>query len=160
LRYMLIAALTIAAAASASVSSETISTYLDSLEADYEVSESGNEFILVTQSAEGEQWPFMYISIDPAAEACYMEAMTPAVIPASGAARTEALERLADMNWNFPFTKFAVNPETNEVSATYVFTTENGIGFDAFGAMVYVLIGTVQESISDLEAISATPAAE
>lgn len=160
MRYMLIAALTIAAAASASLSSETISTYLDSLEADYEVSESGNEFILVTQSAEGEQWPFMYISIDPAAEACYMEAMTPAVIPASGAARTEALERLTEMNWNFPFTKFAVNPETNEVSATYVFTTENGIGFDAFGAMVYVLIGTVQESISDLEAISATPAAE
>jgi len=157
LRYVCMAAVVLAAAASATVSGETITTYLDSLEAQYEVSDSGLEFILINQSEQGDQWPFMYIGIDREAEACYMEAMTPAVIPGSGPERTEALETLTELNWNYPFTKFSVNPETNEVSATYVFTTEDGIGFNAFAAMIYVLMGTVQDAIDELEAISVQP---
>lgn len=157
MRYIYMAAIFLAAAASATVTSETITTYLDSLEAQYEVSESGMEFILINQSEQGDQWPFMYIGIDREAEACYMEAMTPAVIPGSGPERTEALETLTELNWNYPFTKLSVNPETNEVSATYVFTTEDGIGFNAFAAMIYVLMGTVQDAIDDLEAISVQP---
>ena len=160
MRYILVAALVLAAGASASISGSTISSYLDSLEANYEVSESGLEFILINQNEQGDQWPFMYIGIDQEADACYMEALTPTVIPASGAARTEALETLTEMNWNYPFTKFAVNPESNEVSATYVFSTEDGIGFNAFAAMIYVLVGTVQDAIDDLEAISVEPAAQ
>lgn len=157
MRYVCLAALALAATAPAAVNSETITTYLDSLEANYEVSESGLEFILINQNEQGDQWPFLYIGIDREAEACYMEAMTPAVIPDSGRERTEALETLTDLNWNYPFTKFSVNPETNEVSATYVFTTEDGIGFQAFSAMIYVLVGTVQDAIDELEAISVQP---
>ncbi len=160
MRYVCVAALALATAVSAMVSSETINSYLDSLEASYEVSESGLEFVLINQNEQGDQWPFMYIGIDREAEACYMEAMTPAVIPGSGPERVEALETLMSLNWNYPFTKFAVNPETNEVSATYVFTTEDGIGFEAFAAMIYVLVGTVQDAIDDLEAISVQPQAQ
>lgn len=134
----------------ADISGDVVVGYLDSLEVNYDVTETGTEFMLYAETESGEQWPFIYIQVDSTANACYIEAMTPAVIPDSGPERDQALETIAQLNWDHPFSKFNVNPETGEVSVSYTFSTESGLGFDSFAAMVFVLVGTVQENAETL----------
>ena len=83
-------------------------------------------------------------------EACYLIGFTPGVVPEAGEARAAALEVLTQLNWEYTFVKFIADPETGEVSVSYAFSTENGMGYDAFAAMVYVVLGTVQENIDIL----------
>jgi hypothetical protein len=134
----------------AEISGQVVVEYLDSLEVSYDVAETGTEFMLYAETETGDQWPFIYIQVDSIANACYIEAMTPAIIPESGPERDLALETIAQLNWDHPFSKFNVNPETGEISVSYTFSTESGLGFDSFATMVFVLVSTVQENAETL----------
>ncbi len=138
----------VAFTASATVSPDLVATYLDSLEATYERQE--NAFLLYIEEEGEDPWPFFYIETSDPDEACYMVAFTPGVLPASGEERIAGLEALARMNWEYTFVKFMAEPETGEISVIYTFSVENGMGFDAFSAMLYVMIGTVQENLEAL----------
>jgi hypothetical protein len=137
-----------AVSAYATVSSELVASYLDSLGASYEQDE--NAFLLYVAEEGEEHWPFFYLEISESDEACYMVAFTPGILPATGDARVAGLETLTELNWNYTFVKFLADPESGEVTVTYTFSTENGMGFDAFSVMMYVLIATVQENIEVL----------
>jgi len=137
-----------AVSAYATVSSELVASYLDSLGATYEQDE--NAFLLYVVEDGEESWPFFYIEISDRDEACYMVGFTPGILPATGEARAAGLETLADLNWNYTFVKFAADPESGEITVSYTFSTENGMGYDAFSAMIYVLIATVQENLEVL----------
>ena len=134
--------------ASATVSPDLVATYLDSLDATYD--RQDNAFLLYIEEENEEPWAFAYIETSDPDEACYMVAFTPGILPSSGEERIAGLETLVRLNWEYTFVKFIADPDTGEISLMYTFSVENGMGFDAFAAMLYVMIGTVQENVEVL----------
>jgi hypothetical protein len=151
MKYALLVTGLVCMAATATVSPELVATYLDSLGASYE--QQDNAFLLYIEEEGQDPWAFAYIETSDADEACYMVAFTPGVLPESGEERVAGLETLARLNWEYTFVKFMADPDTGEISVMYTFSVENGMGFDAFAAMMYVLIGTVQENLDVLSDI-------
>jgi hypothetical protein len=148
MKYALLVTGLVCMTATATVSPELVATYLDSLGASYE--QQDNAFLLYIEEEGQDPWAFAYIETSDADEACYMVAFTPGVLPASGEERVAGLETLARLNWEYTFVKFMADPDTGEISVMYTFSVENGMGFDAFAAMMYVLVGTVQENLDVL----------
>ncbi|MBN1434115.1 YbjN domain-containing protein [Candidatus Fermentibacterales bacterium] len=143
--------LLVAGSCLAEISSDVVQGYLDQMGILYDRVE--NEFMILMEDEQGEQWPVMYIGVEPDIDACYLAVFTPAVVPESGQERYDALETIMELNWSSLFGKFEVNPETGEVSVSYIFSTENGMGYEAFEAILGVLFGTVDENMEVLSAI-------
>jgi len=129
----------------AEVSGDIVAGYLDALGENMTYERSGNEFILLAAVDDSTDVPYMYILADSEMEGCLLVALTPGLVPESGAERAAALETLTDLNWNNTWVKYAVDPVTGEVSAMYTFSTENGLGQEAFSVMLNLLLGTVDE---------------
>lgn len=143
----------VAATSIAAVSSTTIAGYLDQMGAVYE-EEEGVFWLLAQDSLSGESFPIFYIEVNAPMEACFMAGPTPGIVPESGAGRTAALEKMAELNANYPFVKFEHDLSTGEIICTYTFSTENGLGFEAFAAMLQVLFGTIDETAAELAAVT------
>ena len=141
-----------AAASLAAVSSSTIAGYLDQMGAVYE-EEEGVFWLLAEDSLSGESFPIFYIEVNAPMEACFMAGPTPGLVPGSGAGRTAALEKMAELNASYPFVKFEHDLSTGEIICTYTFSTENGVGFEAFAAMLQVIFGTIDETAQELAAL-------
>jgi len=136
----------------AEISGDTIAEYLDMIGEDMVYDRDGNEFVLMAVQGDTTV-PYMYILADPEMEGVLLVALTPGVIPESGPERTTALETLAQLNWDNTWVKFTADPETGEVSAMYTFSTENGLGFEAFSIMIKILLGTVDENWETLASL-------
>ena len=145
--------LVLTAVSFAEVSGDIIGGYLDQIGEELIYERVENEFMLLAETEDGSQIPYMYILADPEMEGCLLVALTPGIVPASGAERTAALETIAQLNWNNTWVKFAIDPETGDVSAMYTFSTENGLGYDSFAVMLNLLLGTVDENWETLLAI-------
>jgi hypothetical protein len=130
----------------ADINGDIIAGYLDQMGEDVTYHREGNEFMLVTVNEDSLVIPYLYILVDPPQEGCLLAALTPGIVPESGADRTAALETLAELNWNNTWAKFVSDPETGEVSAMYTFSTEDGLGSEAFSVIINVLLGTVEEN--------------
>jgi len=136
----------ITAVSLAEVSGDTVAGYLDQIGEEVVYERAENEFMLLATTESGAQIPYMYILVDPEMEGCLLVALTPGIVPESGAERASALETLVQLNWNNTWIKFASDPETGEVSAMYSFSTENGLGYESFSVMLSLLLGTVDEN--------------
>ncbi len=130
-----------------------IAGYLDQLGDELLYERTENEFMLLAEIEDGSQIPYLYILVDPEMEGCLLVALTPGLVPESGAERTAALETIAQLNWNNTWVKFAVDPETGEVSAMYTFSTEDGLGYESFTVMINLLLGTVDDTWETLSTI-------
>ncbi len=137
----------------AEVSGDIIEGYLDQMGEDLVYERVENEFMLLAETEDGSQIPYMYILADPEMEGCLLVALTPGIVPESGAERTAALETIAQLNWNNTWVKFAIDPESGDVSAMYTFSTEDGLGHESFTVMLNLLLGTVDENWDTLSAI-------
>lgn len=144
--------LLVSAMAFAVVSPATIAGYLDDINATYQQDEDVF-FIVQTDEETGDAYAIFYIEINEVMDACFMAGPTPGLVPASGAGRLQALELIANLNSTYPFVKFEADPSTGEVMCTYTFTTENGIGFEAFTAMISVIFSTIEETADDFIAL-------
>jgi len=153
MKHIILALLALTAISFAEVSGDIISGYLDQIGDELIYERVENEFMLLAETEDGSQIPYMYILADPEMEGCLLVALTPGIVPASGAERTAALETIAQLNWNNTWVKFAIDPETGDVSAMYTFSTENGLGYDSFAVMLNLLLGTVDENWETLLAI-------
>jgi len=153
LKHIILALLVLTAISFAEVSGDIIGGYLDQIGEELIYERVENEFMLLAETEDGSQIPYMYILADPEMEGCLLVALTPGIVPASGAERTAALETIAQLNWNNTWVKFAIDPETGDVSAMYTFSTENGLGYDSFAVMLNLLLGTVDENWEILLAI-------
>ncbi|MCD4776457.1 MAG: YbjN domain-containing protein [Candidatus Aegiribacteria sp.] len=143
----------ITAVSFAEVSGDMVAGYLDRIGEDLVYERVENEFILLATTADSSQIPYMYILVDSEMEGCLLVALTPGIVPESGAERTAALETLAQLNWNNTWVKFASDIETGEVTAMYTFSTEDGLGYNSFAVMLNLLLGTVDENWEILSAI-------
>lgn len=142
-----------AVASFAAVSSTTIAGYLDEMGALYE-EEEGVFWLLAEDSLSGESFPIFYIEVNAPMEACFMAGPTPGMVPESGAGRAAAFEKMAELNATYPFVKFEHDMSTGEIICTYTFSTENGMGLEAFAAMLQVIFGTIDETAADLAALA------
>ena len=141
-----------AAASFAAVSSTAIAEYLDQLGALYE-EEEGVFWLLAEDSLSGESFPIFYIEVNAPMEACFMAGPTPGTVPESGLGRAVAFEKMAELNSTYPFVKFEHDMVTGEIICTYTFSTENGLGLEAFAAMLQVVFGTIDETAMELAAL-------
>lgn len=153
MKHIILALLVLTTISFAEVSGDIVQGYLDQIGENMVYERSGNEFMLLAETEDETQIPYMYILADPEMEGCLLVALTPSIVPASGAERTAALETIAQLNWDNTWVKFAIDPETGDVSAMYTFSTENGLGYDSFASMLNLLIGTVDENWETLLAI-------
>ncbi len=135
----------VSAMALAEVSGDLVEGYLQGMGEDMMYQREGNEFMLTYPVSDTLDVPYMYILVDPEMEGCLLVALTPGMVPESGAERSAALETLAALNWNNTWVKYVSDPETGEVSAMYAFSTEDGLGEDAFTVMLNLLLATVDE---------------
>ena len=153
MKHIILALLVLTAISFAEVSGDIIEGYLDQIGEDMIYERVENEFMLLAETEDESQIPYMYILADPEMEGCLLVALTPGIVPASGAERTAALETIAQLNWNNTWVKFAIDPEMGDVSAMYTFSTENGLGYESFAVMLNLLLGTVDENWEILLAI-------
>jgi hypothetical protein len=137
----------------AEISGDIIEEYLDQIGEELVYERVDNEFMLLAETEDGSQIPYMYILADPEMEGCLLVALTPGIIPESGAGRTAALETIAQLNWDNTWIKFTADPETGDVSAMYTFSTEDGLGYESFAVMLNLLLGTVDKNWDTLLAI-------
>ncbi|MCD4702348.1 MAG: YbjN domain-containing protein [Candidatus Aegiribacteria sp.] len=136
----------LAAVSFAEISGDIVAGYLDQIGEDLVYERVDGEFMLLAETEDGSQIPYMYILADPEMEGCLLVALTPGIVPESGAERTAALEVVSQLNWNNTWVKFAIDPEMGDVSAMYTFSTENGLGYESFAVMLNLLLGTVDEN--------------
>ena len=136
----------------AALSPSTVAGYLDQIGASYE-EEEGVFWLLATDSLSGDAFPIFYIEVNSPMEACFMAGPTPGVVPESGAGRAAAFEKMAELNAVYPFVKFEHDMSTGEIICTYTFSTENGVGLEAFTAMLQVIFGTIDETAEELAAL-------
>lgn len=153
MKNVILALLVLTAVSFSEISGDIIGGYLDQIGEDLVYERVENEFMLLAETEDGSQIPYMYILADPEMEGCLLVALTPGIVPGSGAERTAALEVIAQLNWNNTWVKFAIDPETGDVSAMYTFSTEDGLGYESFAVMLNLLLGTVDENWDTLSAI-------
>ena len=153
MRTAVLFALTLVTISFAALSTTTVAGYLDELGAAYE-EEEGTFWLLAEDSLSGETFPIFYIEVNTPMEACFLAGPTPGLVPASGAGRAAAFAKLAELNASYPFVKFEHDITTGEVICTYTFSTENGIGIEAFSAILQVIFGTIDETAAELAALS------
>lgn len=137
----------------AEVSGDIVAGYLDAMGEQMIYERDGNEFMLTAPISDSTFVPYMYLLVDPDMEGCLMVALTPGTVPESGPERTAALETVSMLNWNNSWVKYATDPSTGEVSAMYTFSTENGLGQEAFSVMLNLLLATVDEDWDVLSAL-------
>jgi len=123
-----------------------VAEHLDMIGQDLIYERVENEFMLLAETDDETQIPYMYILVDPEMEGCLLVALTPGMVPAEEPGRTAALETLAQLNWNNTWVKFAHDPASGEVSAMYTFSTESGLGYESFTVMINLLLGSVDEN--------------
>ena len=153
MKITILSVLVLATVSFAALSTATVAGYLDQLGAAYE-EEEGVFWLLAEDSSTGEAFPIFDIEGNASMEACFMAGPTPGLVPASGAGRAAAFAKLAELNSTYPFVKFEHDITTGEIICTYTFSTENGVGIEAFSAMLQVIFGTIDETAAELAALS------
>lgn len=153
MKNVIFALLITSAVSFAEINADLVAGYLDRIGEEMTYDRSDNEFMLLATTQDSTQVPYMYILVDSEMEGCLLVALTPGIVPESGAERTAALETLAQLNWDNTWVKFASDPETGEVSAMYTFSTENGLGYESFSVMINLLLGTVDQNWETLSSI-------
>lgn len=136
----------------AALAPSTVAGYLDQLGALYE-EEDGVFWLLAEDSLSGDSFPIFYIEVNAPMEALFMAGPTPGIVPQSGAGRAAAFEKMAELNATYPFIKFEHDLSTGEIICTYTFSTENGVGIEAFAAMLQVVFGSIDETAAELAAL-------
>jgi len=78
-------------------------------------------------------------------------------LPKESPNRDAVLRKLMETNWDLNIGKFEWDPSDGEVRLSYTFTTENGMGYEAFEAIVATLAKTGDKYWPDLKKMT-TPA--
>jgi len=78
------------------------------------------------------------------------------MVPDGSANRNAVLRELMKKNWDLNIGKFEWDPSDGEVRYSYCFTTENGVGFEAFRAIVATLLASGDKLLPGLKHLAET----
>ena len=75
-------------------------------------------------------------------------------VPADHAKLPQLLRRFMELNWQLNIGKFEWDKSDGETRLSYCFTTENGVGFEAFEAIVVTLLKTADDLWPELSELA------
>lgn len=132
-----------------------IKSYLDRMELKYEASaEEGKSpaigFIMKMDNKEHQ----VGIIIDAERQLVYVYINRYLAAPGDHADIGAILTTLMDLNWKLNVGKFEWDKNDGEVRYSYTFTTENGVGFEAFEAIVSTLLSTADQLWPELSKLT------
>ena len=124
------------------VTVQTITSYLDRMNYVYKVEKSVkvSDVELLMRGDNGNYQ--LRIFIDDPRKVVYMCINRLMTIPDSHPRKSAVLQRLMELNWELLIGKYEWDKSDGEVRVSYTFSTENGVGYEAFVACFQLLVLT------------------
>jgi hypothetical protein len=119
-----------------------VSSYLDKMELKYTTDTSRDYPVLDVPVAMDNASHSLRIVIDSKRQLVYLFLNRYVMAPEDHPRLNEILHRLMDLNWDLNVGKFERDKTDGEVRLSFTFTTENGVGFEAFEAIARTLLST------------------
>ncbi len=130
-----------------------LSEYLDRMEVKYEVKNDLEHPLITTEITLQNAVHHPNIVVDADRELVYLYLNRYLMAPPDQANIDTVLRTLMDYNWRVNIGKFEWDKSDGEVRFSHVFTTENGLGFEAFEAMYFALARLGDQLWPELKAI-------
>jgi hypothetical protein len=131
-----------------------VKSYFDRMNLKYEV-DTSKEYPVVSCTLKMDNATHhMRVVIDSKRQLVYLFLNRYLSAPANSANVGKVLQALMEQNWNLNIGKFEWDPSDGEIRYSYCFTTENGIGFEAFEAIVQTLAQTGDRLWPDLKKLT------
>ena len=128
-----------------------LTNYLDRMDLKYEANEERSAANLVMVGDHGKY--DTYVIADPSTALAFIVIGDYLTVPAEHRNCDKVLRELMKLNWDLNVGKFEWDPSDGEVRFSFTFSTENGVGFEAFEAVFGTLIHTADEKIEALQKI-------
>ena len=129
---------------------QLIASYLDKMAYHYTADETEERSeISLTMRGENNQYDFR-IFIDDNRNIVYMCVNRFLACPISHPRLAQALQRLMELNWKLLIGKYEWDSTDGEVRLSHAFSTENGLGYDAFAACFQLLVMTADNDYPEL----------
>ena len=126
------------------------------MELKYEVDTSDNYPVFTAPVKMDNATHRLRIVIDTERELVYMFLNRYLSVPEDHPNLNAILKALMDYNWQLNVGKMEWDKTDGEVRYSFTFTTENGVGFEAFEAIVTSLLGTGDKLWPELSKLSGT----
>ena len=117
-------------------------SYLERMKLTYEVDTSKEYPVLNTKMKMDKATHVLRIVIDSKRQLVYLFLNRYLAAPVDSPNLEKVLRALMEQNWKLNIGKFEWDPSDGEIRFSYCFTTENGVGFEAFEAIVLTLAQT------------------
>lgn len=130
-----------------------IRSYMDRMDLKYDVDTSGDYPVLNCPVKMDNATHQLRIVIDTKTQLVYLFLNRYLMAPQNSRTLARVLRALMERNWDLNIGKFEWDKSDGEVRLSYTFTTENGVGFEAFEAIVLTLVGTGDRLYPDLKKV-------
>jgi len=145
------------AAAEDVVTVQTITSYLDRMNYVYKLDKSVKvpeiELLMRGDNANYQ----LRIFVDDPRKVVYMCINRLMTIPEAHPRKSAVLQRLMELNWELLIGKYEWDKTDGEVRLSYTFSTENGLGYEAFVACFQLLVLTADRDYPKLMALMWAP---
>lgn len=126
-----------------------LANYLDQMELKYERDEERGAAHMVMV---GDNGKFdTHVLCDPDTALAFIIISDYLSVPPDHRNCDKVLRRLMELNWALNVGKFEWDSEDGEVRFTFCFSTENGIGYEAFQAVFGTMVTTADDRIEELQ---------
>ena len=119
-----------------------VKSYLERMKFTYDVDTTGKYPILTATMKMDNATHHLRIVIDTERQLVYLFLNRYLVAPKDHPNLEAVLQALMDQNWKLNIGKYEWDNTDGEIRLSYCFTTENGVGFEAFEAIVLTLVQT------------------
>ena len=132
------------------VTAGVVASYLDNMGYVYEINTASNvPELSLTIRGENNQYDIR-IFIDDERKVVYVCVNRFLYCPTSHPRHSPVMQRLMELNWKLLIGKYEWDKNDGEVRLSYTFSTENGVGYDAFETCFQVLIMTADQHYPEL----------
>jgi hypothetical protein len=131
-----------------------VGEYLRRLDFPYTQEASQGYPLLKVKAKRANATHHLHIVIDGPRQMVYLFLNRYLTVKPDDPALPKVLQRLMQENWNLNIGKFEWDKTDGEIRFSYCFTTENGVGFEAFGAIVKTLLETGDKFWPELHALT------
>jgi hypothetical protein len=147
----ILAAFALAADVPVKVDLPYVTKYLDAMKLKYETNpEKGFAHLIMV----GDHSKYdTYVIADPESALAFIIIRNYLTVKADHRNCDKVLRRLMELNWKLNVGKFEWNSEDGEVRLTFTFSTENGIGLEAFKAVFDTITTTADDKLEELQKI-------
>ncbi len=128
-----------------------LTKYLDQMKLKYETNEEKGfaHMIMVGDHAKYET----YVIADTESALCFVIIRNYMTVKPDHRNCDKVLRHLMELNWKLNVGKFEWNPDDGEVRISFTFSTEEGVGFNAFKAVFDTMTNTADDKYEECQKI-------